>query len=132
MKYDSLKKTSYKTLRVKNLDGGINCLLSPSDIEDNQLSDCKNVWFRDGVLKTRAGTRVDAAKYIKPEETDTFYKYEYKLHNAGLNIAGEYMRIATGEICVEDYVYYCNVFFVGENGNFLPAGKISFFRTFRT
>lgn len=129
MKYDSLKKTSYKTLRVKNLDGGINCLLSPSDIEDNQLSDCKNVWFRDGVLKTRAGTRVDASKYIKPEETDTFYKYEYKLHNAGLNIAGEYMRIATGEICVEDYVYYCNVFLVGENGNFLPAGKISFFRT---
>ena len=129
MKYDSLRKGSYKTFRVNKLDGGVNYSLPPLNINDNQLSDCKNVWFNGGTLQTRPGLSCEISKAIESSVSDGIGMNQYKLHNTGVCIEGEYMRIATSEFCYDDYVYYCNVFLVGENGNYTPIGKLSFFRT---
>lgn len=43
------------TVRIPDLMGGINTRDSLSMINDNQLTDSLNMWWRDGVLKTRPG-----------------------------------------------------------------------------
>lgn len=45
---------SYK-VSVPELSGGINTNLALNMINDNQLTDAKNVWFSDGALRTRPG-----------------------------------------------------------------------------
>jgi hypothetical protein len=46
---------AYNILTVPQLSGGVNLKDGVSFIEDNQLSDCLNVWNKDGVLSTRPG-----------------------------------------------------------------------------
>ena len=41
------------TLNIPELSGGVNYRDGISLIKDNQLTDCKNVWYKDGMLKTR-------------------------------------------------------------------------------
>lgn len=55
MKFPAMNKRPRQAVVVPELSGGLNLRDSVSMINDNQLTDCKNVWFRDGVLKTRAG-----------------------------------------------------------------------------
>lgn len=42
-------------LTVPELSGGINLRDGMSLIQDNQLTKCKNVWYKDGALRTRPG-----------------------------------------------------------------------------
>lgn len=42
-------------LSLPDLAGGLNMRDGLSEVLDNQLTDCKNMWWRDGVLKTRPG-----------------------------------------------------------------------------
>ncbi len=55
MKYPSIRKQQAYTVRVPQLDGGVNYSISSHLIEDNQLSDVKNMWYKDGLLRTRPG-----------------------------------------------------------------------------
>lgn len=41
------------TLTIPELSGGINLRDGISLVKDNQLTDCKNVWYKDGGLRTR-------------------------------------------------------------------------------
>lgn len=127
MKYDSLKKGSQKTLKIKRLSGGLELSSSADNINDNQLSGCKNVWYRNGSLQTRPGLSCDEKKVMETL-IDGAAENEYKLHNAGLYLDGEYKRIATAEAVVDDYVYNCNVFLVGESGDYRSIGSLMFFR----
>lgn len=127
MKYDSLKKGSQKTLKIKRLSGGLELSSSADNINDNQLSSCKNVWYRNGSLQTRPGLSCDENK-VMGIIIDGESKNKYKLHNAGLYLDGEYKRIATAEAVVDDYLYNCNVFLVGESGDYRNIGSLKFFR----
>lgn len=73
--------TSYsKKLKtcVAILDGGINLSKLPSDIEDNQSPDMLNMWYRDGMLRTRPGLK-------RVDEGDECYDLELDdLHNLGV------------------------------------------------
>lgn len=129
MKYTSLKSGRSKTFVVNSFDGGLNYSFSPLHINDNQLSDCKNVWFKDGALQTRLGLTCDVSKVITTPIPGYSGVHHYKLHNTVVNIEGENMRIATSEICTDDYHFCCNVFLVGESGNYISIGKLSFLRT---
>ena len=42
-------------LTIPELSGGINLRDGMSLIQDNQLTKCKNVWYKDGALRTRPG-----------------------------------------------------------------------------
>lgn len=129
MKYDSLKRTFSKTFRVSKFDGGINTALEPSNIENNQLSDGKNVWVKNGRLQTRPGIVCSENHAIKTHIPGAFGRLDYEIHNAGIYIEGEYMRIASAQVCTDDYEYDCNVFLIGEGGGYIPIGKMTFLRT---
>ncbi len=53
MKFPAMNKRPRQAVVIPDLQGGLNLRDSVSMINDNQLTDCKNMWFRDGVLKTR-------------------------------------------------------------------------------
>ena len=129
MKYNSLIKSHTKSLRVKSLDGGINKQEPPLYIKDNQLSDCKNVWFKDGNLQTRKGLTCETDKAILTSIGGYYGENQYKIHKTSICIEGETVRIATAEACSDDYLYLCNVFLISERGDYKSIGKLSFFRT---
>ena len=58
MKYPKMNKTASHTVRVPSLSGGINLRDSLNMCNDNQLTDSLNMWYKDGVLKTRQGKRL--------------------------------------------------------------------------
>lgn len=44
-----------RSISIPELSGGLNLRDGISAVNDNQLTDCRNVWFKDGILKTRPG-----------------------------------------------------------------------------
>ena len=55
MKYPTMGERRQYRVSLPQLNGGVNYSVLPHLIGDNQLSDVKNLWFRDGVLKARPG-----------------------------------------------------------------------------
>lgn len=55
MKFNRLNSKRNYMARIPNLDGGVDFSKSMNEIDDNQLTDCENVWWNGGVLKTREG-----------------------------------------------------------------------------
>lgn len=52
-----ISNSSYYKLTIPELSGGVNLRDNISLIHDNQLTDCENVWYKDGMLRTRAGMK---------------------------------------------------------------------------
>ena len=61
MSFPKISKNAVRTLVVPELSGGINLLSSASSVGDSQLTDGLNVWFSDGVLKSRPGIALHSA-----------------------------------------------------------------------
>ena len=53
MRYPSLSRKSKRRVIIPQLSGGINSVEAPSYVADNQLTDCNNVYFDKGRLRTR-------------------------------------------------------------------------------
>lgn len=53
MRYPSINRSPAHTVSVPALSGGLNLHDSLGSVADNQLTDCKNMWFSDGCLTTR-------------------------------------------------------------------------------
>lgn len=53
MRYPSLRRTSPKAILVPSLSGGLNLADALNMVNDNQLTDVKNMWFQNATLKTR-------------------------------------------------------------------------------
>ena len=47
---------------VPALDGGVNLKEAPNLVGDNQLTDARNVWWKDQALRTRPGLLTDEGK----------------------------------------------------------------------
>ena len=60
MKFPSINKQPIRSINIPELSGGLNLRDGISAVNDNQLTDCKNIWFKDAILKTRPGTVQDA------------------------------------------------------------------------
>lgn len=58
MRRPFISNSSYYKLTVPELSGGVNLRDNISLVHDNQLTECENVWYKDGMLRTRPGTRV--------------------------------------------------------------------------
>jgi hypothetical protein len=54
MRLPIMRKQKAHILSLPDLSGGLNMRDGISEVLDNQLTDCKNVWWKDGLLKTRA------------------------------------------------------------------------------
>lgn len=79
MKYPTINKQPLRTISIPELSGGVNLRDGASAVNDNQLTDCENVWFTDGLLKTRPGittvaekTTLGYDKTVDFKETDVF------------------------------------------------------------
>ena len=54
-RHPNMNYREQRELRIPDLMGGLNTRDSLSMVNDNQLTDSLNVWWKDGVLKTRPG-----------------------------------------------------------------------------
>lgn len=59
MKFPTLKNSAKNFERTVRLDGGINSVLSPMLMSENEMSDCSNVIFKDSMLSSRKGFFTD-------------------------------------------------------------------------
>ena len=55
MRYPSLLKKSAQEYNITGFDGGVSFDSVADTIDDNKLSDCKNMWYHKGRLTTRSG-----------------------------------------------------------------------------
>ena len=54
MRLPIMRKQEAHILSLPDLSGGLNMRDGISEVLDNQLTDCKNMWWKDGLLKTRS------------------------------------------------------------------------------
>lgn len=55
MKFPKINKQPSRSVTVPKLSGGVNLRDAVTMINDNQLTDSKNMWYKDNILKTRPG-----------------------------------------------------------------------------
>lgn len=55
MQYPDMSKQPHRAVKVPALDGGVNYTDMPYAVQDNQLTECKNMWWHNGALRTRPG-----------------------------------------------------------------------------
>lgn len=71
MKFPKINKQPKRTVGMPKLSGGVNLRDAVTLVNDNQLTACQNMWYKDGILKTRPGLSTNPnMKY------DVFLKYE--------------------------------------------------------
>lgn len=85
MKFPSINKQPIRSINIPELSAGLNLRDGISAVNDNQLTDCKNIWFKDAILKTRPGTVQDATlefdEFQSPNAGQVFPEYP-KTENA--------------------------------------------------
>ncbi len=103
MQYPAMNRSREYRVSVPELNGGVNVSVPPHLIADNQLADIRNMWYRDGVLKTRprlvgraAGTFNEKAYF----RSGSIGPYGYILHDdAGyasiVNNEGAFLWVAS-------------------------------------
>ncbi len=128
MKYNSLKRQAVKSFNIPKFNGGVNYKNPSFKIENNQLSDAKNVWFKEESLQTRPGFSGDSEKAVKTEIMGFTGDLEYKITNTEVYIDGMYHRIATADVITDESAYYTYVYLVDLEGNIKPIGNIAFYR----
>lgn len=128
MKFGSLQRNGQKTFKVRGFKSGTVAAPLASDIPDNALYESENMWYEGGVLTTRAGLKADSGNIIKSENPPSYDTFSYKVTDCEVYINGNYKKIALEEYCQDDSIYYCNIFFVGTDGNSSAAGNLIFNR----
>ena len=53
MRYPIINKKPQREVNISSFTGGLNLRDGITNVRDNQLTDCVNVWFKDGSLRTR-------------------------------------------------------------------------------
>lgn len=65
MSFPIMNKRSRQGVSIPDLAGGINLRDSLTTVQDNQLTDAVNMWFRDGALRTRPSFVTDIGHSIQ-------------------------------------------------------------------
>ena len=96
MKYPTMGTTRGYRVSVPQLNGGLNVSVPPHMIDDNQLSDVKNMWYKDGRLQTRPGMEYRTALPISAnaEDTKVIPMGEYSMAYSFISAQGIVMQIA--------------------------------------
>ena len=53
MKYPMINRQPRREVNIPQLSGGLNLRDSLTGVRDNQITDCVNMWYKDGMLRTR-------------------------------------------------------------------------------
>lgn len=62
MRFPQLNAGRGYSVSVGRLAGGLNRAVPPERVDDDQLTDCQNVWYKDGFLQTRPGFRTESER----------------------------------------------------------------------
>lgn len=82
MRIPSINDHPLRRVRVPQLNGGVNKTDHPSYINDNQLTDCNNMYFSGGRLRTRPGmvgtgfALLDSYKHMMTKGDSLYYLHE--------------------------------------------------------
>lgn len=99
MKYPAIGASSSYRFSIPKLNGGVNAHDAVSQIEDNQLSDCKNMWFHDGVLQTRPGLHfLEETMEQKTGYLPTLYGGTYDVTDGRLGSCRRFLEATTEQI----------------------------------
>ena len=109
MKYPGINKQPRREVNLPELSGGINLRDSVSMIRDNQLTDSCNMWFKDGMLKTRPSTKNITSYEIQRGADKTFADVRF------------HPEIKKGDAFLSSYTFYSEstqyVFFWWQKGD---------------
>ena len=128
MKYNSLKPSVVKRFKMPLLNGGAAIKKPQTEISDNALFDCKNVWYKDGRLKTRLGLFAKSENAVVLEKDSPFNEFDYHLTDTVVNHYGLEYKIAYSTLLSDDYMYVINVYLVSSDVNIISIGSFTFFR----
>ncbi len=128
MRYDSLKRQSVKSFKIKALDGGVNVMETPENIKDNQVPMCKNMWYKDSRFQTRPGFNGNAHKAMDTKIYGYSGQLKYTVTDTEIYLEGIYYRIAVSDVLTDDYAHYTYVYLVDLEDNIRPIGNMAFFR----
>lgn len=74
MKYPMINRQPRREVNVPQLSGGLNLRDSLSGIRDNQMTDCVNMWYKEGMLRTRPGFVTNDEMKLLIENNDCIQK----------------------------------------------------------
>lgn len=141
MRYPMINRQPRREVNVPELSGGLNLRDSLTGIRDNQMTDCFNMWYKDGALRTRptlqnTDWRVDIDKQNSKVKTFCDITYNARIlfgissvdNNGKLQILFYWQGktdaspVFAGEICDENSTYSIDAspnYFVIEKGEIL-------------
>lgn len=128
MRYGTLKKTAQRRYCIETLRGGLQMSCAIDTIDNNHLSECVNVWHKEGALACRPAFRAIG------EPLCNISSYERTL--AGLRFTNAVYRKAGTRYSIAYLVtgdeysfvkYY--IFLINETGERISMGELQFNRT---
>ena len=125
MKYNSLKPSAVKSFRLPTLNGGTGL---GNDADNNALCGGKNVWFKDGTLKTRSGLFAASKNAVTVETKSQTDEISYILTDTCVNRWGIEYRIGYSNVMTENFMYVTNVYLVSSDINIKSIGSLTFLR----
>lgn len=131
MKFPSVGNQPMYKVTVPELGGGVNLKDAPSMVEDNQLTACENMWWKDGALRTRPGVHTDADGIWDVGGTDMTPYLKYRFYPAVTIYEGgaEYTYLMYSWSAEGSQIWtYSNVACFDEDGKLVdicPASKES-------
>ncbi len=125
MKYNSLKPSAIKRFKIPTLNGGA---AFKNEILENMLLDCKNVWYKDGRLKTRFGLSAKSENAVVLEKDSIFNEFDYYMTDTVVNYYDIEYKIAYSTLLSDDYMYVINVYLISSDFNIKSIGSFTFFR----
>ena len=81
MKYPMINRQPRRDVNVPQLSGGLNLRDSLTGIRDNQMTDCINMWYKDGALRTRPPFVTSLARLNTVKSSDAGQVINTRLHN---------------------------------------------------
>ncbi len=76
-----ISSSPYYRLSIPELSGGVNMRDGISLIQDNQLTDCRNVWYKNGTLRTRPGVMCDNHTDFEQDVVEFPEIADYKIYS---------------------------------------------------
>ena len=114
MKYPAIKKENEQVLHIDPIKTGVNLTTLPYFAEGD-LSDCKNVVFSGGSLKTRQGIYAEPNNVVRGEYSDQEFGSNYCFTDSTVVMNGTEYRIATESAEIGFDSYAVMVFFVSSS-----------------
>lgn len=95
MRFEKLGRNRTVRTDVPMLDGGMNRRDDPVQIEDSQMVQSVNLWWKDRAMRTRPGIQCRAEQVYHPDADATLIRFQYAGEDSG-TVDGRRVVIASG------------------------------------